>query len=77
MDKNTGRIAVYKVKENANDQYLFCLQLRARCNPELTYFAMTTVRANDEGVMDMVTSVLKKRTLSQSAIDRIGGVIRL
>lgn len=77
VSKGTGEIAVYKVKDDADSNDLLCLRLKSKFNEELTYFAMTTVRANDEGIMDIVTSILKRPKLSQTAIDSVGGVVRL
>ena len=41
VDKNTGKIAVYPLDAEVTDRVLFVLGLRAKLNPELTYYATT------------------------------------
>lgn len=40
VDKETGKIAVYPLKTEIDDRVMQCLQIQARANPELRYFAL-------------------------------------
>lgn len=46
IDKDTGRIAVYRVEQEIGENVLKCLQLRAQFNPEMRYFVTTAAHFN-------------------------------
>lgn len=75
IDRDTGKVAVCTVNGELDDHALFSLKIRAALNPELRYFA--TTRAHFEGFKDIITSTLKRRTLTETAIARVGGLIEL
>ena len=77
IDKNTGKIAAYVCKKDVEDRDLFLCSIRARCNPELRYYAIRTCVANNEGYLEEVLSLLKRRNLTDEAIERYGGIVRL
>ena len=43
-NKETGKIAVYPLKMEIDDHVMQCLQIWARANPELRYFAIVSAR---------------------------------
>ena len=43
INSSTGEIAVYEVSDNADNKLIFRLSLRARLNPELTYYAIPNI----------------------------------
>lgn len=73
VDKSTGRVAVYPINAEVTDQLLFYLGIRQRLNPELHYFV--TTKAHYKGFEDVIVSVLKRRTLTDEAIKRAGGLM--
>lgn len=73
VDKATGRVAVYPINAEVTDQLLFSLGIRQRCNPELRYFV--TTKAHYKGFEDVIVSVLKRRTPTDEAIKRAGGLV--
>lgn len=75
VDKDTGRIAVYKVPAELDDHTLHCLRIRAMVNPDLRYFATTA--AHFRGFEDIITAALKRRTVTKEAIARVGGLVEL
>lgn len=75
VDKDTGRIAVYKINAEITGAAIQKLQLRAQFNPELRYFALTSGRWERFG--DAITSILKRRTVTRADVDRIGGIVEL
>lgn len=75
VDKDTGRIAVYKINAEITGAVVQQLQLRAQFNPELRYFTLTSGRWERFG--DVITSILKRRTVTRADVDRIGGIVEL
>lgn len=75
VDKDTGRIAVYKIDKEITGTVVQQLQLRAQFNPELRYFTLTSGRWERFG--DVITSILKRRTVTRTDVDRIGGIVEL
>lgn len=77
VDKNTGEIASYLCKRDVNDSDIHICKLRGMLNPELNYYAIRTCVADEPEELEMVLSLLKRRRLSDSNIERYGGIIRL
>ena len=75
IDKDTGRIAVYPLKMKIDDHALKCLQIRARANPELRYFALVSGRWERFG--DVIAGILKRRSVTRADVDNIGGIVEL
>ena len=75
VDKNTWKIAVYPLDAEVTDRLLFVLGLRAKLNPELTYYA--TTKAHYEGFADIITGTLKQRNVTPAAVARIGGIVQI
>ena len=75
IDKHTGRIAVYPLKTEIDDHALKCLQIRARANPELRYFALVSGRWERFG--DVIEGILKRRSVTRANVDNIGGIVEL
>lgn len=75
IDKDTGRIAVYPLEMEITGNVITQLQLRARFNPELRYFTLTSGRWERFG--DVITSILKRLTVTRADVDRIGGIVEL
>lgn len=73
VDRQTGRVAVYPLDTEVTDHLLFCLGIRQRLNPELSYFV--TTKAHYKGFEDVITSVLRRRTVTEEAIKRAGGLV--
>lgn len=75
VDRITAKIAVYPLEMEVSEQLLFMLGLRARFNPELTYFV--TTKAHYDGFKKEITAVLKRRTVTPAAIARVGGIVQI
>lgn len=75
IDKDTGRIAVYPLKMEIDDHALKCLQIRARANLELRYFALVSGRWERFG--DVIAGILKRRSVTRADVDNIGGIVEL
>lgn len=75
IDKDTGRIAVYPLNTEINGYVIQKLQLKAQFNPELRYFTLASARWERFG--DVITSILKRRTVTRADVDRIGGIVEL
>ena len=75
--KNTGEIATYLCKKDVGDQALFLVGIRSRANPELTYYAIRTCVAENAEYLEEVLSLLKRRRLTEEAIERYGGIVKL
>ena len=75
VDKGTGRIAVYPLKNKIDGGTIAALKIRAQMNPELRYFTLTSGRWERFG--DGITSILKRRTVTRADVDRIGGIVEL
>ena len=77
IDKDTGRIATYVCKRDVEDRDLHLCSIRARCNPELRYYAIRTCVADNQEYLEDVLSLLKRRNLTDEAVERYGGIVRL
>lgn len=78
VDKNTGRIATYLCKKNVNEMNLIIAQLRAKANPELSYYVVkASVNNDDFETIEEVLSFLKQRDLKDRDIMRHGGIVKL
>lgn len=75
--KDTGEIAAYLCKKDVGDQDLFLVGIRSRANPELTYYAIRTCVAENAEYLEEVLSLLKRRRLTEEAIERYGGIVKL
>lgn len=76
VSKDTGEIAVYPInKEPVTDRLIHCLQVRARVNPELRYFAVLKSRWIEEGAE--YERLLRRRQVTHRMIDAIGGIKEL
>ena len=75
IDKETGRIAVYRVPAEIDDHTIFGLKIRARANPELRYFALADARW--EMFREAITGILKRRVVTAADVERIGGIVEL
>lgn len=75
IDKDTGRIAVYPLNMEIDGAVIRQLQLRAQFNPKLRYFTLASARWERFG--DVITSILKRRTVTRADVERIGGIVEL
>lgn len=75
--KDTGEIAAYLCKKDVDNQDLFHVSIRSRANPELTYYAIRTCAAENAEYLEEVLSLLKQRRLTEKAIERYGGIVKL
>jgi len=73
--RSTGKIAVYPLLDTKpTDRNLWALQLRSRANPELTYYATLKIRWDSSKLRDDIISVLKRKSLSDKSLERLGGI---
>ena len=77
IDRNTGAVATYLCKNNINDNDLMYFQARAMFNPESTYYSVLSRVAEDPEALEDVLSFLKRRNLTDAAVKRYGGIVRL
>lgn len=75
VDKDTGRIAVYPLNREIDGITVTALKFRAQANPELRYFTLTFGRWERFG--EVITGILKRRTVTAADVDRIGGIVEL
>ena len=75
VDRDTGRIAVYPLNVKIDGNVITQLQFRAKLNPELRYFTLTSGRWERYGAA--ITGILKRRTVSRADVDRSGGIVEL
>lgn len=75
--KDTGEIAAYLCKKDVDDQDLFLVSIRSRANQELTYYAIRTCVAENAEYLEEVLSLLKRRRLTERAVESYGGLVRL
>ena len=75
VDKDTGRIAVYPINREINNEMVMAMKTRATMNPELRYFTLVSARWERFG--DVITSILKRRTVTAADVERIGGIVEL
>lgn len=77
VSKNTGEIAVYPIKAEVTDRLLFQLQLRSRINSELRYFVVSRVRWENEEFRKQIECLLRRKDVTQRAIDALGEMVEL
>lgn len=77
VDKNTGRIATYVCKKNVGNNDLQIVRIRSTFNPELTYYAIRTCTAEDPEALEDLLVFLKRRRLTDAAIEQYGGIVKL
>lgn len=77
VSKNTGEIAVYPIRSEVTDRLLFQLQLRSRINPELRYFVVSRVRWENEECRKQIERLLRRKDVTQRAIDALGEMVEL
>ena len=75
VDRDTGRIAVYPINREIDETAITALKMRAMLNPELRFFALISGRWERFG--DVITSVLKRRTVTAADVERIGGIVEI
>ena len=76
VSKNSGEIAVYPIKAPATER-LFQLQIRSRVNPELRYFVVALARWENEEQRGQIERLLRRKDVTQRAIDALGGMVEL
>ena len=77
VSKNSGEIAVYPIEAETTDNLLFCLQIRSRVNPELRYFVVALARWENEELRKQIERLLRRKDVTQRAIDALGGMVEL
>jgi hypothetical protein len=77
VDKNSGEIATYLCKKDAENRDLCICLIRAVSNPELRYYVIRTVDATDPERLEDILSFLKHRNLTDNAVELYGGILRL
>lgn len=77
VSKNNGEIAVYPIKAQATERLLFQLQIRSRVNPELRYFVVAIARWENEELRKQIERLLRRKDVTQRAIDALGGMVEL
>lgn len=75
VDPETGNVTVYPVGTDVKDGAVSFLQDWARNNPGFRYFTLTSARWERFG--DVITGILKRRTVTAADVDRIGGIVEL
>ena len=75
VDKATGRIAVYPLKNKIDGGTITALKIRAQMNPELRYFTLVSARWERFG--EVIAGILKRRTVTAADVERIGGIVEL
>lgn len=75
VDRQTGRIMVYKLDVPFSGYMALCLKIRRQFNPELRYFcAGANFYAESESE---IFAALKKRYVSRESIEKMGAIIEL
>ena len=72
---NTGEIAVYTINQPVTERLLFCLHLRGKFNPELSYFCILKSRWEEESAEYM--SLLRGNYVSHRSMEALGGIAKL
>lgn len=75
--KTTGCIAVYVCKKDVEDRDLQIVKIRGVFNPELSYYAIRTCVADDAEALDDIVRLLKRRNVSETEVERYGGIVTL
>ena len=75
--RTTGDIAVYTCKKDVEDRDLQIVRIRSVFNPELSYYAIRTCVADDAEAWEDIVRLLKRRNLSEAAVERYGGIVKL
>lgn len=74
VNKHTGEIASYLVKEGISDQEAFMMNLRSRANPELEYFATLMSPKDDAEDFEDALSLLRDHEVDYDVLKSIGVV---
>ncbi len=75
VDRQTGRIMVYKLDVPFSGYMALCLKIRQQFNPESRYFcAGANFYAESE---TKIFAMLKKRYVSRKRIEKMGAIIEL
>lgn len=77
VNKSTGEIAVYPIDSPVTERLLFCLQIRARANPELRYFVVPLSRWENFESRSDIEWLLNKRNVPQKMIDGLPAIVEL
>lgn len=77
VDRDSGRIAAYLVKKNADDDDLFVLAIRGRVNPELRYYAILNSLADDQEELEDLLGTLKSRSINDETLEEQYRIARL
>lgn len=73
----SGDVMAYLCKKDADDRDLDLVRIRSMLNPELRYFAIRTCVADNVEELEDLLRFLKRRRLTDSDIDRYGGIVWL
>lgn len=75
VDRQTGRIMVYKLDVPFSGYMALCLKIRQQFNPESRYFC---AGANFDAESETkIFAMLKKRYVSRKRIEKMGAIIEL
>lgn len=75
VERQTGRIMVYKLDVPFSGYMALCLKIRQQFNPESRYFcAGANFYAESE---TKIFTMLKKRYVSRESIEKMGAIIEL
>lgn len=77
VNRDTGQVAVYKLDCEVDGNTLFCLQIRARANPELRYFVALREKWDTPDWQERVTKLLERRAFSERRIHEMDGIEEL
>ncbi len=75
INKSTGEIAVYSLDMEVTGQLLLVLSLRARLNPELTYYV--TTREHYANNRYEITKALEQKTAASKTMSCMGRIVRI
>lgn len=75
INKATGEIMVYPLETEGTDHLLHNLSIRSRVNPELRYFVTTKDRW--EALSDVIIRNLKRKQVTYTTIEGLGGIVEL
>lgn len=75
VNKATGEIMVYPLETEVTDRLLYNLSIRSRVNPELRYFVIAKDRW--EALSDAIIQNLKRKQVTYTTIEGLGGIVEL
>lgn len=75
VNKNTGEVMVYPLETEVTDRLLYNLSIRSRINPEFRYFV--TTKSHWEGFSDTIIRTMKRKQVTHTTIERLGGIVEL